>query len=762
MPYRSYLVAFLASVALILTAASAALWADDGNPTPLPIGSDIPFLALDPSTDRLKAAWKSRPQRPLPARNTDTARAASTARASGGRFAGQSSGRIIWVEANVGAGGDGSETNPFGTIQSGIDAATAGDAVVVRPGLYTAEIRMKPGVDVLGAIEGDPTQVIVRGKSFPVVACSDDSLLQDVTIGVESSSEGVLIRCNLVAPLFNRILIDEAAQTAIEILDGTGTILANSEIVAREARIDGPSVSFGNLIIGRLTVSNGSLNPSEPFVVDANLLAGTIQVYYARTPAMQNQISNNWIVDTAAGSDSVGIGMDFSDTGSALLMANNTIVGPAFGITTDGSGVVTLINNIIAYTGRAMNRINLAQSVVVEHNLFWQNLETINGTADPSGSNGNLAAAPRFVSLDELNFHLQSDSPAIDAGKNLDAVQNDVDFESRPCDGNGDGTSVHDIGADEVQAGSCTTPIETATPTNMPTATVIITETVVPPTEEPSTTPTVIIEPTNRPTPTATPTDGGTIVIPIPGRSFLPAIYNDEQPGPTAQPTPAPTETVVATVTPTLEATPTEPPKETATEEPTVEPTVEPTGEPTVTSTLEPTLVPTAEPSATPSPTPDTCQQLVVNGDFETDAAWILPRTTFPASYSDAQVFAGAQSVEIGIPDAGANTFAYSSAYQWLTLPADATTITLKAEVWRGSTSTDSDFQYFWVTASGVGTYKIFQERNNSQSWESVDYDLTFLKGRRVRLLFGTYNNGNGGKTVLYADNVEVESCMGE
>ncbi|MCP4226927.1 MAG: hypothetical protein GY773_26595, partial [Actinomycetia bacterium] len=57
---------------------------------------------------------------------------------------------------------------------------------------------------------------------------------------------------------------------------------------------------------------------------------------------------------------------------------------------------------------------------------------------------------PLFVDAAGANFHPQAGSPAIDQGSDLAAPGDDVEGNARPQDGNGDGSSVHDIGAYEV------------------------------------------------------------------------------------------------------------------------------------------------------------------------------------------------------------------------------------------------------------------------------------------------------------------------
>ena len=65
--------------------------------------------------------------------------------------------------------------------------------------------------------------------------------------------------------------------------------------------------------------------------------------------------------------------------------------------------------------------------------------------------NGNIPSNPNFVNAG-IDYHLSWNSPCIDAGNLytiLDANETDVDGQPRVSDGNGDGTSQIDIGADK-------------------------------------------------------------------------------------------------------------------------------------------------------------------------------------------------------------------------------------------------------------------------------------------------------------------------
>ena len=69
---------------------------------------------------------------------------------------------------------------------------------------------------------------------------------------------------------------------------------------------------------------------------------------------------------------------------------------------------------------------------------------------DQTGLNGNVAVNPSFVNASAGDYHLNADSPLIDAGTNDQAPVHDFDGQGRPADGNGDGVATPDIGADEV------------------------------------------------------------------------------------------------------------------------------------------------------------------------------------------------------------------------------------------------------------------------------------------------------------------------
>jgi hypothetical protein len=75
-------------------------------------------------------------------------------------------------------------------------------------------------------------------------------------------------------------------------------------------------------------------------------------------------------------------------------------------------------------------------------------------TPMPANGVGNITNAPFFIDLAAGNFRLQPNSPCIDAGTNVSSmITNDLDGRPRPLDGNADGVAAFDIGAYEYQPG---------------------------------------------------------------------------------------------------------------------------------------------------------------------------------------------------------------------------------------------------------------------------------------------------------------------
>lgn len=209
----------------------------------------------------------------------------------------------------------------------------------------------------------------------------------------------------------------------------------------------------------------------------------------------------------------------------------------------------------------------------------------------------------------------------------------------------------------------------------------------------------------------------------------------------------------------------------------------------TVTPTPE-TPTPTPDtptpPPDTPTPTPPPgCSNLILNGGFEeSDVAWYLPTTNYPAKYTTSVFHTGGASMRTGINLAD-NIYSYSSAWQPVVIPNDSTSAELtfyyKPQTSESVTSRlisnlanlanhpfeniESDpyiDQQMAMILNEDTTHDrtLMSVLSNSQTWTASEtYNLMNYKGKTIWVAFTTYNDGSGGKTAMYVDDVVLEVC---
>jgi hypothetical protein len=256
-------------------------------------------------------------------------------------------------------------------------------------------------------------------------------------------------------------------------------------------------------------------------------------------------------------------------------------------------------------------------------------------------------------------------------------------------------------------------------------------------------------ESTSTPTATAT-TPTSTLTSTITSTPTATATIPTDTPTPTPTHTPTPTPTETYTLTPT--STPTSTPTPTETLIPEIYlPLIAKYPTPT------PTPTPTSTPTSTPTPTPP-CEELIVNGGFETDEAWYIGWTQRPAIYSTEIVHSGARSMRLGITDQG-DYPSYSSLWQKVTIPFDASYATLS--FWYYPLSQDSN-EGDWQEAQILDTNlfrlaQVMKVNSNSQTWMYHTFDLMPYRGQTIAIYFNVHNDGEGDlKTAMYLDDVSV------
>ncbi|HQE93469.1 MAG TPA: hypothetical protein PLH19_11310 [Anaerolineae bacterium] len=163
----------------------------------------------------------------------------------------------------------------------------------------------------------------------------------------------------------------------------------------------------------------------------------------------------------------------------------------------------------------------------------------------------------------------------------------------------------------------------------------------------------------------------------------------------------------------------------------------------------------------------------LVNGDAELNAGWSFPSTPATAEYSTAQAHGGARSIRLGLVGTTPQV-SYSSARQRVTLPAGATPGQLTLWLYPISTGgqqaafspamsagpaapSAGDAQFVLIMDDqGNILQRLLWTLDNSQTWKAYTFDLSAYSGRSIWVHCGVYNDGAGGTTGMYVDDVSL------
>ncbi|MCP3875517.1 MAG: right-handed parallel beta-helix repeat-containing protein [Desulfobacteraceae bacterium] len=279
--------------------------------------------------------------------------------------------------------------SPYTTIQSAINAAVAGDTVIVGPGTYHEDIVLKSGVDVLGG-GFETTEIKGSGPNDAVYASNvDNARLDGFTVygSINSSRAGIRI-------------------------NGGSLTISNNRITNNWRGL----MVYGNssaIIKNNIFAINGN---SSDAIHDYGILC------LHATPLITNNV-----ISTTRGS---GIYIGWTDSSGAQVINNTIINNSSDGIWCYRSSPI-IKNNIITGNVYGIAASHGSAAPVISYNNVWGNVDDYNsqstGTAAPGP--GDISEDPQLV-LPSGNFDrgyfLGENSPCIDAG-DPNAIYNDVD-----------------------------------------------------------------------------------------------------------------------------------------------------------------------------------------------------------------------------------------------------------------------------------------------------------------------------------------------
>ena len=343
---------------------------------------------------------------------------------------------------------------PFATIQAGINAAQAGDLVLVHSGTYRETITFNGKAIRVKSADGPVVTTIDGNASGTVVTFNHgeraESMLTGFTIknGATPSSGGGISCSNNSSPTIASCVI--SGNTA-DVVGGGIYCTGSSSPTIKNCTISGNNGSWN----GGGIYCEGS--HSSPLIVNCILSenragwGGGLSCRYSSSP----QIINSVIADNTGGGDGGGICCDSSSspTITNCTITRNSAADYGGGILCADASI-TVKNSILwgDTAGYGGNEIYLSGSgsVAVTYSDVDQD-----GYA---GSSGNIRQNPPFCDPDRGNFHLYSGSPCIDAATSDGASPTDMDgnprYDNPSMPNTGGGISpYYDMGAFERQPG---------------------------------------------------------------------------------------------------------------------------------------------------------------------------------------------------------------------------------------------------------------------------------------------------------------------
>ncbi len=343
--------------------------------------------------------------------------------------------------------GDGSETNPFATIQHGIDAAANGDTVLVHPGVYKENINFNGKNITVGSLfittgdEDDILRTVIDGKhnDHVVTFASGETAsarLSGFTItngyahGTSSPGYhgGGVFCLNYSSPTLTHLRVsgNEAVQEGGGLYFGHCSATIEDVIVAN---------NLGGTGGGGMRYSYGTVNLENVIVTHNSSHGGGagIQFYHS-----DGTIRNALIADNIGNTKGGGLHFD----GCSPTFINVTVVGNwtaehGGGLNVSYMSQPTLINSIV--WGNTPEQIYYdtdwpGEAIAVEYSDVQGGAAGIitNNHGPVYWGDGNLDASPRFVNAGLGNYHLADDSPGINAGKAAGAPTTDIEGNPRP------------------------------------------------------------------------------------------------------------------------------------------------------------------------------------------------------------------------------------------------------------------------------------------------------------------------------------------
>lgn len=320
------------------------------------------------------------------------------------------------------------------SIQTAVDASTAGDTIWVSNGVYSlgATIRLNKRVTVR-SVNGREMTRIHGNDTVRSVVISNGATMAGFTItgGREIIGAGVLVATGTLENC--TVKNNTAYDPGVRISRGGGGVsvergtVLNCLIVSNYAETGGGGVDMydGGTVERSVIIYNGA-----PFA------GGMLMRSEGNPVILRNCLIAHNSANSVAGVSADGTGCRVQYCTITSNTANNTGGFSAFNSPTIASSII--------YGNTAVSVSNIAPSA-------WASV-SFSCTAPLQNGSMNIDSNPQLFRDADGSYRLRNSSPCIDAGTAIAGVTNDIEGLQRPVDGNQDGTATPDMGCHEYWA----------------------------------------------------------------------------------------------------------------------------------------------------------------------------------------------------------------------------------------------------------------------------------------------------------------------
>ena len=337
--------------------------------------------------------------------------------------------------------GDGSTTNPFATIQKGIDSSSDGDTVLVAAGTYVENINYNGKNIMVGSlylttqdtsyisstiIDSDSSGSIVVFESFEdSTAVLNGFTFQNIIFYSGEGSQAI-ININESSPKiinnrFDNFYLFQDVESAVIYCENSNSLIMNNEFTNGSL---GNGYVLGGFILSKNSnvtiknnrIENGYVGFAEPsgYIVSVN---------------SENIIESNIIINPSMGYCVICAAISILD-GSNCIIRNNFIF-QAYG---DGYGAVVAsqsqyVSHNNTFVSNSRGYANLSSDGIVSNDIIYGSSNAVyidtNSNIQVSYSDieggwegeGNIDADPLFCNQDGGDYTLAENSPCIGTGE---------------------------------------------------------------------------------------------------------------------------------------------------------------------------------------------------------------------------------------------------------------------------------------------------------------------------------------------------------